>query len=533
LVRRSRLGSLAAVVAALTALIMLAAACSSGDDDDGAGRDGGGGAAEEDDGVTIASADRPDGPVATIAGPLDGGGGLALASAATGPTLDDVGYVEDEYTASGTATSYKPEEGDFADLPTDGTFTLVRDAEADYATRLVVRRPAEAADFNGTVVVEWFNVSGGLDAAPDYTYLSDELLRGGYAWVGISVQRIGIEGGDVAVTIPGLGDMAGAGTGLKAQDPERYGDLSHPGDAFSYDIYTQVARALREPAGSGSSSDDDAVDPLDGLEVERMLAVGESQSAFALTTYVNGVQPLTQMFDGFLIHSRGGSAAPLGEPDKGIDVAGSIGGKPTQVRTDGEAPVMVVETETDLLGILSYLPARQDDSERFRLWEIAGTAHADKFQIGPVEEALGCSQPINRGQQAYVLRAALRSLDTWVSDGTAPPEADRLSVDTDATPPAYVLDDLGIAGGGIRTPAVDAPVDVLSGMPGPDSSIICLLMGTTTPLDDTKLAGLYESRDQYEADYEAATDAMIDAGFALGDDRDLLLAEADPSRLPE
>jgi hypothetical protein len=516
---------------ALASLTVSVVACSSGDDDDAdAGRDGGEATTEEDDGVTVASADRPDGPAATISGPLDAGGGTALGAASTGPSLDDAGYVEAEYTASGTATSYKPEEGDFADLPADGTFSLVPDAEADYTTRFVVRRPAEAADFNGTVVVEWFNVSGGLDAAPDYTYMADELLRGGHAWVGVSVQRIGVEGGDVAVAVPGLGDMAGAGTGLKAQDPERYGDLSHPGDAFSYDIYTQVARALREPSeGSGGG---DAVDPLDDLEIERVLAVGESQSAFALTTYVNGVQPLTEMFDGFLIHSRGGAAAPLGEPDKGIDVAGSIGGRPTQIRTDGEAPVIVVQTESDVLGVLGYLPARQDDGDRFRLWEVAGTAHADKFQIGPVEEALGCSLPINRGQQVYVLRAALRSLDTWVREGAAPPEAERLDVDEDGAAPAFRLDDLGIATGGVRNPGVDAPVDVLSGMPGPDSSIICILMGTTTPIDEADLAGLYASRDQYTSDYEAATDAMIEAGFALDDDREQILAEADPSRIP-
>ena len=42
--------------------------------------------------------------------------------------------------------------------------------------------------------------------------------------------------------------------------------------------------------------------------------MGESQSAYALTTYVNGVHPLTGLFDGFLIHSRGGAAMPLGEP---------------------------------------------------------------------------------------------------------------------------------------------------------------------------------------------------------------------------
>ena len=85
--------------------------------------------------------------------------------------------------------------------------------------------------------------------------------------------------------MPGAEAAAASGRGLQALDPERYGDLHHPGDGFSYDIYTQVGR--------GAAVARRRLDPLDGLDVERVLAAGESQSAFALTTYVNGVQPLT------------------------------------------------------------------------------------------------------------------------------------------------------------------------------------------------------------------------------------------------
>jgi hypothetical protein len=489
----------------------LAVGCSSSDDD---------GAKDSDDGRTTVTTTREvTGPAATF-GPIDGGAGVALGAAVdTGPALREAGYSEAEYSASGTATSYTSA----AELPTDGTFQLSPGGSADYATRIVVRRPDDPDAFNGTVVVEWLNVSGGVDAAADYTYLADELLRGGYAWVGVSAQRIGVEGGPVAVQVPGdVGALQGLG--LKAMDPVRYGDLHHPGDAFSYDIYTQVGRGLR--------SDGD-VDPLDGLAVERLLAVGESQSAFALTTYVNGVQPLAGEYDGFLIHSRGGAAAPLGQPDAGIDIASTIGGKPTTIRDDSEAPVIVVETETDLLSVLGYLPARQDDSDNFRLWEIAGTAHADKFQLGDTEGTLGCSAPINRGQQVFVLRAALRHLDRWVADGTPAPEASRLEVDEAPPSRKFVLDQSGNVRGGIRTPVVEAPVDVLSGMPSESSSIICMLMGSTTPLDADALSQLYGSRDEYLAAYEKATDELIDAGFALDDDRDQLLAGATPTRLPE
>jgi hypothetical protein len=73
---------------------------------------------------------------------------------------------------------------------------------------------------------------------------------------------------------------------------------------------------------------------------------------------------------------------------------------------------------------------------------------------------------------------------------------------------------------------------VLSGLPAPGASVICLLFGTTTPIAEDQLAARYSSREEYLAAYEAATDAAIDAGFVLPEDRDTALAEAQPDRIP-
>ena len=62
---------------------------------------------------------RPEGPAATFAGPLEGGDGIALATAGGGPSLDAAGYTETEYSASGTATSYTSADDP---LPSDGRF---------------------------------------------------------------------------------------------------------------------------------------------------------------------------------------------------------------------------------------------------------------------------------------------------------------------------------------------------------------------------------------------------------------------------
>lgn len=463
----------------------------------------------------VAAADAARGPVARFAA-LSGGAGISLAAANTATVatgLRRAHYTEHEYSASGTATSYRSA----GPLPQDGRYTLTPRASADYATRIVVRRPSDPSHFSGTVVVEWLNVSGGLDAAPEYTYVAKEVLRRSDVWVGVSAQRIGIDGGPVAVSTP-AGASAGAGKGIRTLDPARYGKLHHPGDAYSYDIYTQVARALRKPGAGGV---------LGRLHPRTLLAVGESQSAIALTTYVDGVQPLTHEFDGFLIHSRSGAAAPLGEPGAGIDIASGIGGAPTKIRTDNATPTILVETETDVLGVLGYYPARQPDSPHLRTWEVAGTAHADQFQVGAVGSQLGCTQAINQGQQTFVLRAALHDLDTWVRRGTAPPKAPRFEISTSTGKPTYVLDAVGNVKGGIRTPAVDAPVAVLSGLSS-NSAIICILFGSTVPFTAAQLAARYPSRATYLRDYRRATDAAIRAGFVLPADRAELLHDASP-----
>jgi hypothetical protein len=421
-------------------------------------------------------------------------GDSGIVSARPGPDLAEAGYTETEYVASGTALSYAADE-----LPADGHWSLREDARADYRTRVVVRRPDPAAA-SGTLVVEWLNVSSGMDAAPGWTFFACEVVRRGHAYAAVSAQHAGVEGGLSSVSVGGLGSP-----GLRGSNPDRYGELSHPGDAFAYDLFTQVARAVAEDLGATC-----------------VLATGESQSAFALTSYANGVQPLAALFHGLLVHSRGGAALPLGRAGAGLPMAEVITGTPTRLRTDLDVPVLVVQTETDLFGHLAYLPARQPDHDRLRTWEVAGTAHADKYVIGDFEELLACTEPVNRGQQAFAVRAALHHLERWARGGTAPPQAAPLEVVDDG----YARDEFGNALGGVRTPAVDAPVEVLSGLGVPGASNICRLFGSTQVLPPDRLAVLWPDTDAYLAAYRAAADAAITAGFVLAEDRDELLADS-------
>lgn len=415
-------------------------------------------------------------------------------SARPEPDLVAAGYEEVEYVASGVATSY-----DAPVLAPDGRFALTPAGTAPYATRVVVRRPV-SVPFSGTLVVEWFNVSSGRDAAPEWTFVADEVLRAGHAYAGVSAQHVGVEGGEQAVRVAGLD-----APGLRAGDPGRYGELTHPGDAWCYDVFTQAAGAVRDLVGASV-----------------VLVVGESQSAICLTTYANGVQPLTRLADGFLIHSRAAVAAPLTGDGTAFRMDDVLASHPVVIRDDLDVPVLVVETEGDLFDRIGYLPARQPDTDLLRVWEVAGSAHADRYVIGEFEEILGAPVPVNRGQQWAVLRAALRHLDRWACGAAAPPRGAPLEVDGGR----FVLDEHGLARGGVRTPAVDVPTQVLCGRPWPGATTASRLFGSTTPL--AGLGGLYPSARSYLQAYAEAVDAAIDAGFVLRDDYDALMDDARP-----
>lgn len=420
------------------------------------------------------------------------------------------GYVIEEFFVSGVGQRVGP-------APAAATAT------APYTTRIVVVRPTSAKRFNGTAVVEWLNVSAGTDGAPDWTYLHRELVRQGYAWIGVSAQKVGIEGSPRAM--PGM-------LPLKQANAARYAPLAHPGDAFSYDIFRQVGRAVRSKPGAAA---------MGGLAPRIVLATGESQSAGYLTTYINEVAAADGVFDGFLVHSRFGGAAPL-DGDYTTSMQAMAAGKPLPpvlFRDQLAAPVLNVITETDLLmPLVGYLPARQPDNAKLRTWEIAGTAHADTYTLtagmvddgtatiealaralAPTDQVMGMKLgvPMNAApQHHYVMQAALDALNRWVKSGKAPPAADRLKV-TEAK--AFQLDANGNALGGIRSPWVDVPTAKLSGL-GQTAPGLLALFGSTQTFPASRLNELYPGgRKEYLARFGVALRKAIGSGFILERDR--------------
>jgi hypothetical protein len=419
------------------------------------------------------------------------------------------GYVEEEFLAEGTACGYDVE----GDPSADGRWAAAASGDSvPYRTRVLIRRPADPDRFSGVLLVEWLNVSAGFDTDPDWAFLHQEIFRAGHAYAGVSAQAAGVVGG-IAILSPN----GGPAPGLLGSNPARYGSVSHPGDRFSFEIFRQIGQGLRGAAGV-----------LGGLRPAVVLAIGESQSAFYLTSFINAVHPLSPVFDGFFVHSRAAGAAPLtGEPIDPPSAEVGIG-----IRTDAAAPVLVLEAEGDLVGPLACRLARQPDGGRLRWWEVAGTSHADRYLIGEAAALMGCDWRINEGPHRFVAQAALHALVRWVTEGTPPPSAARIEFASD-DPTAIARDQAGIAIGGVRTPHVDVPVVVLNGEGPPGAGRAPgWLVGSTTPLPVADLTRRYGDEAGYRRAYEASLDQVIEAGFLLPAHRDELLAQAEAVTFP-
>jgi hypothetical protein len=411
---------------------------------------------------SISSAD-PNGPV--VEGPLPG----AVPGDPASPVLSETypffstwhdlagnGYVEQEYYLSGSADAYS----------TTGTKLA---ENMPYKTRMVVRRPLSQADFNGTVLVEWQNVTAGYDLDALW---NRRHMREGYAWVGVSAQRVGVDQ-------------------LRAWSPTRYGGLDVTGggafttDQLSYDIFAQAAQALKSPG---------AVDPLAGLEVERVLAIGASQSAGRMTIYYNVVLPQEQpVFDGY---------------------AFIVGSAPSRVGTE---PIIQVLSETDVT-----TPAtRRPDSDVFRRWEVAGAAHSGwegqeyrrPLQIRDLGAApvYNCTNPpFSRILLSQVIEAAYGHLARWVDGGAAPPHAQYLEFAASGT---KARNELGLALGGIQLSQVAVPTALNTGSNSGPS--FCILFGTHVPFDDALLDALYRNHGRYVSAVTHTDTANVKAGFLL------------------
>jgi hypothetical protein len=429
--------------------------------------------------------------------PADLGKGIQGHVSPEAQDLPALGYTEEEFSVAGTATSYVAD----GNLGTDGKWNIKPAGQAPYKTRVVVRRPTDPAKFNGTVVVEWVNVSFGVDIPVEFGQSWEEFTRAGYAYVGISAQQVGINQ-------------------LKTFDPARYASLTTPGDDASYDIFSQAAKTVRDQSAT----------VLHGLKPQRLIASGHSQSALRMVTYADAIQPRDKVFDGFLIHGRSTGAANLG---------GSVNPPlVSNIRPDLGVPTLQVQSETDTL---LYSANRQPDASYLRTWEVAGTAHGDQYLTSQLDKVnarekviaggapVTCDKPLNSMPAHWVHNAAYAALDRWIRTGVPAQRAPVIE--------GYGLlltrDFNGNVKGGIRLPDIEVPTATY----GPNNSGgnvlgACILLGTTTPFSAAKLKLLYPTHAVYVAKYVAAAQRARDAGFLLPADYQAAITAAQARPIP-
>ena len=434
--------------------------------------------------------------------------GIGTPMSATVMPMKANGYVEEEYFLQGKASRYRIKD------PMKNAEQI--DSANPYETRVLVRRPVDPAHFNGTVIVEWLNVT--LDQDIDFVFgaTRELLVREGYAWVGVSAQRNGIEA-------------------MKKWNPERYRSLSvaasnidpkdgsqvdpaNPlimavgGDVLAWDIFSQV----------GQLAASDTSKMLGGLKAKKLIAAAESQSTLKVSTYYNTIQPLHHVYDGFLFYDRSG-----------------------QLRTDVKAKTIAIGTEifTALIGYPS-----QADTDHQRWWEVNGASHfsldeirnyvdpmikrdaafhnseGKPLSLSELTNQKGPCSPASiysRVPNGDVMKAALKSLNSWISGGPAPANAPRFVVDEQNK---YVRDMNGQILGGIRTAAQDAPMSKNAGIgSGP---WFCGPSGNHVDFTAQQFCERYGSHEAYVSRVKAIVNANVQSGFLLPEEAQKTIYEA-------
>ena len=438
---------------------------------------------------------RGETPNPTVSGPVKAVGLPGVAAHnypffASNHNLASYGYVEEEFFIEGTATRYN--------TPAQTTATVI-DKDHPYKTRIVVRRPADAKRFNGTVLVEWYNVTNNFDAENMWFFAWEQMVRAGYAWVGVSTQQAGV-------------------VALKTFSAERYGaiDVNRNGtvmaDALSFDIFSQAGQAIKNHKG---------VDVLGGLKPSHVLAIGESQSANRLSTYVNSINPLANVYDGFILLS-------------------SLNQK---IQTDTPVPVWKISAEYDVAS--GEATARQPDTNLFRSWEIAGTSHVDQHlrgnreplelrDIGTSSEAAmspRCGVPTvgTRTPMHYVIASALDLMVRWIEKKTPPPSAPVLTATSTERPIVLARDSQGLALGGIRLADIAVPTGVNNGTNTGQGA--CARWGYYQAFDIATLNKLYPNHQAYVSAVERVTNENLKAGFILKPDAESIIRSARESSI--
>lgn len=437
------------------------------------------------------------------------------------------GYTEREFVVTLTDPQVYTYVGDTTDVTVAPAPTS---PDGDYRSRIIVRAPADPADFNGRVLVEMMNTTTSVDLDVAWEQSHGYLMREGWAYVGITVQQTGL----VALRNFSRDKERYRNLGLNLVTPSAKADLlwGSRDPALAWDLASQVGALLsREEVSS----------PLTGYDVRSMFLTGQSQMAGYATTYINAIHPRHRVFDGFLVAYRGTRATNLqfASPVNGVFPNTSASLEQRRL-AGGGTPVINLQTESDPLGARTGDDSavwREDadaTDDRFRLWEIAGSSHNDLWGAKqaitilkrdytlPFPATCDWAAPtgINAFPARFAWNASLEALARWVEDGIPPARVDRITrLNGDVA-----RDSRGNALGGLRLPPMDVPVATH----GPESTggIFCPLTGFQTPFPRPTLSQMYPTKAAYVRAVTQAARADARSGVLLAEDAAQLVRKA-------
>ena len=436
-------------------------------------------------------------------------------------------YVENEYFMEGAATVYT-----YNDPPVRGEI-IVQDADVPYKTRFTVRKPADPADFNGTVIIEWLNSTAGFDTAPVWDASAEYFTRAGWIYVGVTNATNIIN--FLVNSCPLLGISI-----FPETCGTRYSSLYMSENGQAFEMLSQLANLLR------SGSPDNPLNP--DYSVQRVFHAGQSQQGGSMVTYASAFHEPT-INDGYFVQAAGTARRINYGPVCGAtgspaypDCTPSLTGDDRLVATDLDVPVYRALTETDVSFMLTnasrtcdggsndgnacsndgecpsgtcpeaFTLARQTDSGDFRYYELAGTSHVtvhrrievipEDIPGGPLQLDETCASLLNTLADgpvlgSYIYNSMWQNMEDQVRLGSVPPGGSFI----DEAGGVLTRDAYGNVTGGIRMPQ---------------------MAGSYVDLDAATLNALYASKADFAAALEAAGAQLETDGFLLAEDAALL-----------
>ena len=454
--------------------------------------------------------------------------------------LTPQGYLEEEVLISGTANEY-----DYVDDLNQSPEPVASGASGSYTTRMLIRRPAIAADFNGMVYLEILNATANYDGSPMWDLTHRSMMAEGAVWVGVTYSD-----NSANFMRDGWGvDSWPSPSGAQPRNRSRYASLNVPTRKYTWDILNQAAALLK-----ADTNTDNPIKDLGGAE--KIIATGYSQSAAYVTTFANSFYPsysaaapctaeleatdsCEPIVDGY-INAAGGPVArllngatsyPIGDKRNCENTLNrEVGCLETFVEPLASGPsehklpkIIRFTTESDIKA--ARVRQTMSDQPLLRTYEAAGTSHVTywmslqgqviaEYQFGiPAAGDVNspCTFPFNPLRTGIPLSAVQSRLARWIQLDETPPDSVYMELQGDWYGPVdsyfnapidWVRDDGdddytdgddgvgdGNAIGGIRPVEIGAPLGIYYGSnyypPGPIS------------LDGIYCNGIYGGFDAY------------------------------------